>query len=146
MPTKELPFAPPGVPEIQPQPVSVLVHALIHAWSVVAAEIALDIADDFGAAIFVLDHQVEARILRRSAKFADISLRGVAEGYRGKRRGDVALRVGCAEDILEIDESSGSQDCVTDLETLDWRLRLFLILLSWLLPDIGCCVYRGRLN
>jgi hypothetical protein len=37
----------------------------------------------------------------------------------------IALRVGCAEDILEIDESSGSRDCVTDLESLTGDCAFF---------------------
>ena len=64
------PFAMLSVPEVQPQSVGKTVHALINAGSAVAAEIALDVADEVGASKIVFDLEVQAGELRRGAEFA----------------------------------------------------------------------------
>jgi hypothetical protein len=52
-----------------------------------------------------------------SARFGDISLRRVAVRYSGKGRGDVALRVGSAKNVLEADKAAESQYSVSKFET-----------------------------
>src|SRR5580692_5460878 len=110
------PFVAPGVSKVQPQTIRKTVHTLIYVGSAVSAEIALDVAQEVGASEMVLDFKVEAGELRRGAEFTGASEGRVAERYGGKTCRDVALCVGGPKYILEIDESSGSQNSLAEFD------------------------------
>src|ERR1700722_1778513 len=110
------PFAATGVSKVQPQTIGKTVHTLIHVGRAVSAEIALDVTQEVGASEMVLDFKVEAGELRRGAEFTGTSEGRVAERYGGKTCGDVALRVRGSKYILEIDESSGSQNSFAEFD------------------------------
>src|SRR5580658_2910335 len=134
---QKLPVAALDVPKIKPQPVRKSIHALIHAGSAVPAEIALHVTHDVTTSKIVFDLHVEAGELRRGAQFSGTSLSSVAERYAGEIGGDVALRVCGSKYILEIDESSEVQNCITEFD------RPYRRLLSTLLRRLIGRLARG---
>src|ERR1700690_4040683 len=127
---QKLPVAALDVPKVKPQPFRKPIHALIHAGSAVPAEIAFHVTHDVTASKIVFDLHVEAGKLRGGAQFSGTSLSSVVERYAGEIGGDVALRVGGSKYILEIDESSGGQKSIAEL---DRRCRSLLFTLLRLL-------------
>src|ERR1700685_4078718 len=97
----------------------------------------------------VLDLKVEAGELRRGAEFTRTSKGRVAERYSGKTCGDIALCVGGPKYILEIDESSGSQNSLAEFDGpyRKWLIARLLLLIRGLVVDVGSATvdFRRRL-
>src|SRR5271154_107468 len=124
---QKLPVAALDVPKVKPQPVRKAIYALIHAGSAIPAEIAFHVTHDVTTSIIVFDLHVEAGELRRGAQFSGTSLSSVAERYAGEIGRDVTLRVRGSKYILEIDESSEVQNCVTEFDGPDRSLLSALL-------------------
>ena len=127
MSAQKLPVAALYVSKIKPQAVRNTIHTLIHAGSVVPAEIGLDVGHDVIASEIVFNLQVDAGELRRRAEFSVTSWSSIAERYAGEIGGDITLRVCGSKYILEINESSGGQNSIAEFEG-PYRSLLFTLL------------------
>src|SRR6478609_11428468 len=81
---QEFPLAALQVQPVQPETVGVTVRGDEHVGSIVAIEVAFNVADHVVGAILAAYFQVVARILAGGAKFSQVSLDRVAEGMAAK--------------------------------------------------------------
>ena len=106
------------------------IRALVYTGAIVAAEIALDEANNIVAGKTIVDLDTQTRELRRGPEFADASLWRVAVREPAKIGGNVALSVRRPIDIFEIDESSKFQNRIAESESTQRYLFWFALPLS----------------
>src|ERR1700704_1340131 len=77
--------------------------------SIISIEIAFNVTGDVVSSVLAAHLQVPARILARSAVFGKVPCSRITEGNGAKIRADHVAGIFCAEDVLEIHKSAGSE-------------------------------------